>query len=113
MLDAHLVWCSLDRGRDADADHLLPANAFANDAGSVGSIRSRSRSIVEYRRSTCRRRRHRRRTRRCQTRRAYATRRAQNVDQRRQILLPVLQRSLAYRIEAYDIVAATCLRPRH
>lgn len=112
MLDPHLVWCSLDRGRDADADHLLPANTFA-DAGSMGSVRSCNRLIVEYRRCARRRRRHRRRTRRCQTRRTYATRRAQNVDQRRQILLPVVQRSLAYRIEAHDIVAAARLRPRY
>lgn len=118
MLDAHLVWCSLDRGRDADADHLLSANAFADDAGSIGPVRPRGRSIVEnrqrrrWRRARRRRRRHRRRTRRCQTRRAYSGR-AQNVDQRRQILLPVLQRFLAYRIEAHDVVAAVRLRPRY
>jgi len=64
MLDAHFIRRGLDRGCDADADHLLPADTFASSNGSVGPVRSRDRLIfVGQRRRTrhrcCRRARRR------------------------------------------------------
>lgn len=120
MFYAHFVRRGLDRGRDADANHLLPADIFISRAGSdAGTVWPRDRSFLHRRRRCARHRCCRCRrcrcshARRCQTRRTYATRRTQIVDQRREILLSVFQRSLTDRIEANDLLAATRLRPRH
>lgn len=108
MFHPDLVRRRLDGGRHADAYNLL--STYDPFVGRVDARRRRVRPR-SLSRGGCRRgcRRRADRTLGSKPRRGYVAGGGQLVDQRRQILLPVLQRFVTYGIESNHLLTAACV----